>query len=191
MLQSPKVAVGFCAEAIPGGFTFTLTTVLGNILQEAERRYGPRDHSWTLLGIEFCGDDPHIWFPGNCKNISIMLTESARLDWRRAVFQLSHEVIHLLSPHGDRGAHTIEEGLATAFSHEIPSLFGSTYRSNMDSYSNAEMLVRNFLTLDPDGIRRLRTQEPSFREFTPELICRVCPSVPPNLGVALCQPFKR
>lgn len=36
------------------GYTWTMASRSGEILQTLEERYGPRDHSFTLLGVEFC-----------------------------------------------------------------------------------------------------------------------------------------
>ena len=41
------------------------------MLNLAEAAYGPRDDSYTILGIEFENNAPRIWYPGNCKHIAI------------------------------------------------------------------------------------------------------------------------
>ena len=164
MIFSKKEAFGFCADRLPtgDGYTYTLTSLLGVFLREAEARYGPRDRAWTPIGIEFHGDIPHLWYPGNCGNVSIMLTDAARLDERQAVFQLAHEVIHLLAPTGAKDAMLFEEGLATAFSHEMSPRYGGYSISVQPSYLAAEAAARQFLTLDQDGVRKIRAEEPSF-----------------------------
>jgi hypothetical protein len=107
-----ELAKGFVTErlATDDGYTWTLTTRLGAMLRELEQRYGPRDREWTPLGIEFGLDGPMIWFPGNCRNVSIMLSMAAVEDTNQALFELAQEVIHLLSPQGLRGAPVIERG---------------------------------------------------------------------------------
>src|SRR5512133_1556486 len=93
--------IGFSASPLQtGGYTWTLTTKLGALLSEAEALYGPRDPSWTPIGIEFSEDGPKIWYPGNRRHISIMLSDKCRTDLKRAQFQLAHEAIHLLAPTG-------------------------------------------------------------------------------------------
>ncbi len=193
MIFSPKEALGLCTERLPSndGYTYTLTTLLGVFLREAESRYGPRDRAWTPLGIEFYGDIPHLWFPGNCGNVSIMLTDTARLDQRQAIFQLAHETVHLLAPTGGAHASVFEEGLATLFSHEMSPLHGGYNISTHALYLLAEAQARQFLAIDPDGVRKIRSVQPSFQEFTPEMICEFCPSVPISLAESLCQPFVR
>jgi hypothetical protein len=87
------------------------------LLAEAERRFGPRDKSWTILGVDFGGSSPNIWYPSSGdKMVVVKLSDNASLDPNRALFQLSHEVIHLLSPSGGKMAPALEEGPATHFS---------------------------------------------------------------------------
>jgi hypothetical protein len=193
MLGSFDTAIGFCTKPLDGigGFTYTLTTLLGVFLREAERRYGPRDKNWTPLGIEFGGTVPQIWYPGNCGNISIMLTESARHNPSQAIFQLAHETIHLLSPLGKRAATVFEEGLATAFADDMSPRYGSTCYTNHPSYLTAKSLTVQFLLIYPDGIKHMRGRVQSFNQFTIPLIMDVCPTTPVELAVALCQPFVR
>jgi Zn-dependent peptidase ImmA (M78 family) len=122
---SSKEAIGFCCDELPGGvgYTYTLTTKLGVLLFEAETRFGQRNRDWTLLGIEFSGDVPQVWYPGNRHYISIILSDDARTNPHRALFQLAHEVIHVLAPTGGRCSLMIEEGLATFFSMEISARY--------------------------------------------------------------------
>jgi hypothetical protein len=76
---SKEPAEGFCCQPLPGGgYSWTLTSQLGELLAEAERRFGLRDTTWTPLGIEFCGEIPHLWYPGNRRQVSIILTDLAR-----------------------------------------------------------------------------------------------------------------
>jgi len=108
------------ARPIDHGYTWTLTSRLGQLLNMAEEEYGERDKSWTLLGIEFTdAEQPRNWFPtysNSNKNIIIQLTKKAALNKKEATFELSHEVFHLLMPTGKSNATYLEEGLATYFS---------------------------------------------------------------------------
>jgi hypothetical protein len=98
------------------GWTWTLASRLGHILSTAEGLFGPRDHTYTILGVEFGGGNPQIWYPGSCRNIVIQITPECATDMSRACYQMAHEVIHLLSPSGGNNANNFEEGLATYFS---------------------------------------------------------------------------
>jgi len=58
------------------GYTWTLASRLGGMLRDAEDKFGERDRSYTILSIEFCGDFPQVWYPANCRQVVIQLTES-------------------------------------------------------------------------------------------------------------------
>jgi hypothetical protein len=193
MIESTKAALGLCARPLPAGngFTWTLTTIFGELLDRAECLYGPRDPGWTILGIEFSGDGPLIWFPGNRRNISIMLSDKARENPGAAIFELSHEVVHLLAPTSDARAPVIEEGLATHFSRHAAPDFGSLYVPSDPAYLDAERLVREVLNLYPDAIRTIRARCPSFAAFTPDLIQSLCPQVPSQAAEKLCSRFSK
>jgi hypothetical protein len=187
---SDRVAVGLCCDKIPGGWTWTLTQRLGELLREIEQRYGERDRHWTILGIEFGGPRPGIWYPGNCGHVSIRLSDSARNDPQRALYQLAHEAIHLLSPTGGQHAPTIEEGLATIYSANKAQQFGFGIREDRDEYLYARLITQELLNQHPDAIKRLRKRKPSFRDFTPKLLRQTLSNVPEKLATELCEPFQ-
>jgi hypothetical protein len=58
-----------------------------------------------------------------------------------------------------------------------------------EDYLRAESFLGEFLSLHPDGIRRLREIAPSFKDFSPDLICSTCEGTPPALAAELCKPF--
>src|SRR3990167_6713780 len=101
------------AKPITSGYTWTLTSRLGSLLQLAESQFGARDKDYTILGIEFGSTGPFIWYPGNCKNIAIQLSLESLKSEHCALYELAHECIHLLSPTGKKNANVLEEGLAT------------------------------------------------------------------------------
>jgi hypothetical protein len=189
---SSDPAEGFRRSVLPNGsYTWTLTSQLGELLAEAETRFGPWDPTWTPVGIEFDGATPHIWYPGDRRHVSIVLTDLARQDMKQALFQLSHEIIHLLAPTGGAAAPVIEEGLATLFSKEISSRYGLGLDYDVPSYIAAANLTQTLLAIYPDGIKRLRQKETSFTRFIPQLILGVCPGIPGEVAAELCQPFVR
>ena len=97
------------------GYTWTLASRLGEMLQMAEALFGQRDSSYTILGVEFTVGIPQIWYPGNCKHIIIQLDQSAATDMLQACYQMAHEIVHLLSPTGGNNANNFEEGVACYF----------------------------------------------------------------------------
>lgn len=149
------------------GYTWTLASRVGAMLQEIENLYGERDKSWTFIGIEFEQNGPKIWFPGNCSNIAIQLNTNALNNEILAHYQLAHEVIHLLAPDGKMDAPNIEEGLATVYSEDF--VLREHKRSNltsMVSYVDAAERVRELLAFDALSIKKLRAIEPSFKKMT-------------------------
>lgn len=154
MIGSDIAAVGFFGSNPDGSNAWTLTTLVGKFLNEAERRYGPRDQSYTPLGIEFGRGGPCTWYPGDCRHACIRLGEEARNDPAQAVFQLAHEVVHLLAPTGKADAPVFEEGIATVFSEEMAEAEGSAVRNRHSDYEKAARLVRQFIAKYPNGIAR-------------------------------------
>ncbi|MGZ3525685.1 MAG: hypothetical protein ACXU9L_12910, partial [Thermodesulfobacteriota bacterium] len=94
-------------------YTFTLASHLGQMLEMAEQRFGPRDRSYTILGFEFRAGLPQIWFPGDGMNVIVQLDSSSMNDPNLPLFQMAHECIHLLTPVLSANASVLEEGLAT------------------------------------------------------------------------------
>jgi len=106
MIFSDMSAVGLCTKPLAAGnaYAYTLTTMLGDFLDDLEARYGSRDRSYTLLGMEFCQDGPMIWYPHTRKDVVVMLSIGVALYPNNAIFELAHEAVHLLSPTGGRRA---------------------------------------------------------------------------------------
>ena len=63
----------FLAQPLPGGggYTWTLPSLLGDMLDRAQTQFGPRDLSYTLPGVEFGFGLPCIWWPGHRKDLVI------------------------------------------------------------------------------------------------------------------------
>ncbi len=189
------------AHAVEQGYTWTFTSKLGQILQDAEQHYGKRDHSWTLLGIEFSSDQqPKVWYPysqDNEKFIIIQLTQKAYCQEKIAIYQIAHEVIHLLSPLGaGQKSNVLEEGLATYFA--IQQLEKHHYSQSEDFiasryYRNAYHVVRQLYALYPDTdqkIRRLRQAFTHFSILTPKQLQQAFPKLAPQLVLSLLSQEK-
>jgi hypothetical protein len=188
---SAELVTGLSCELLASntGWTWTLTTRLGELLAEAENRYGPRDRNWTPIGIEFGGDGPGIWYPGDRRHVSIRLSAAARQDLSQAIFQLSHEVIHLLGPSGGKSAPAIEEGLATLFSEEVSKRFNVNLIYNDPAYLHCRNVALEFLGRYPEGVKQVRQIEKSFHLFDPPLLRRVFADIPDKLAADVCEPF--
>lgn len=184
----------FVAEPLENneGYTWTLTTRLGQMLREAEGRFGKRDRSYTILGIEFADDGPQLWFPGNCQHVAVQLSTDCLSDTARACYQLAHEVIHLLSPTGARNATNLEEGLATCFAEDyMREHFSGAWTPILPSYEAAGVAARSLLNKNPEVIKEIRIQELVISRIVPELLLSGCPALGGDVAAYLCQPFIR
>jgi hypothetical protein len=162
------------------------------MLEEVERLFGPRDESWVILGVEIGPDNPRLWYPGNRKHVLVQLGIGALNESQRACYQMAHECIHLLAPSGGSHAPVMEEGLATVYSEDyMKREFGSSWFSDLPSYTRAASLVRELLSIDPNSILRLRAEVPSFTDMNAETFVRAGVNAPQPLIAELIQPFVR
>ena len=163
------------------GYTWTLASRLGDMLHMAEYLFGPRDCSYTILGIEFGPDNhPRIWYPGNHRHIIIQLSLQAATNMSRACYQMAQETVHLLAPSIDRNANNFEEGVSCYFAayYMKEKLNESSWNPNHSSYERALALIKPRLDEDIDCVRRIRKSQPSFWDMTKEDISEEFP----NLG---------
>lgn len=181
-----RTAGGLAVNRTDGGWSYSLVSALGIFLRDLETRYGERVCGFTLLGIEFGGENPGIWFPGNCNHLAIRLSDNARNDHRKALYQLAHESVHLLAPSHGKGV-VAEEGLAVAFEREMSSKYELNMYGDSAGYNAAGNLAEQLLAIDEGIVKRVRVEEPIFDRWTPELLERH--GVPTGLAAALCMPF--
>ncbi|ASD64245.1 hypothetical protein [Bdellovibrio bacteriovorus] len=148
------------------------------LLATAEQWYGGRDKTWNFAGVTFSSDGPYLYYPpGDEKMVEIHLMKGVKDD--QALYQLSHEVVHLLAPARHPPAIMLEEGLAVKFSIEAPNYMGRDYRrlaiedlKTNSNYCAAYNLVRELLILKPKAVMQLRSEEPNFFAMTPEFITK-------------------
>ena len=169
------------AQPLPDrdGYTWTLVSRLGEMLYMAEELFGPRDRSYTILGVEFVSDHPRVWYPGNRKNIIIQLGPDAATDLSQACYQLAHETIHLLAPTGGKNANNFEEGVACYFAAYYMKIRLSkpNWQPTLPSYRRALELITPHLDADIDCVRRIRDQQPSFSKTNEEQISIAFPNL--------------
>ena len=140
-------------------WSWTLATRLSELLQEAEDRFRPRDQSYTLLGFEFWNRGyPQVWYPGNRKHVVIRLSRQASVDEKEAVFELSQECIHLLSPIVAGSVSVLEEGLGMVLAKwylsksfpQDPGAFSRLANANPNpNYRQAQVLLEQLLSIRP------------------------------------------
>lgn len=190
----------FTTQRVGSAYTWTLTSKLAQILRAAEQRYGQRNHQWTLLGIEFTRDkQPQVWYPYAQQGEQFMivqLTQAARCNPEIALFQLSHEVIHLLSPLGGKTpSNVFEEGLASYFS--LQTLQKQGYRIRTDyiankAYRAAYQTIVRLYTAHPNSdaiIKILRKEVKTFKQLTPQQLHTAFPNIDAALVQQLLRPF--
>ncbi|EOW6411107.1 MULTISPECIES: hypothetical protein [Cronobacter] len=176
----------------------TVVYQLGEMLSELETRYGPRDPSWTFVGVAFSNEGPMHFFPGSSqtprpKNVMILLSAGSFINYKCAMFELSHECVHLLAPSGGRHAPVMEEGLAYRYSREILARnFGHPLEKpygEAGAYEAAGRSVEKLLQHDSEAIRKLREVQPAFYNMTPATFMEAGLQVPADLIAELLKPF--
>lgn len=192
----------FITEQLPDKlWTWTLPFRLSDMLYLAEDLFGPRDQSYTPVGIEFVSDNPCVFFPGetkqNRKHITIRLGLEAATDTHQAYYQLAHETVHLLAPEGMRAkcgiTNNLEEGVATYYAGYYMEMKMSlpNWHPTLPSYQKAFEKVAPLLDRDKYCIRELRTEQPEFTKITEEQISRKFPDLSAkDIKFLLCD-FKR
>ena len=183
----------FTALPIEGGYTATIISLLGIILKDAESLYGERDRSFNILGVELCDQEqPQTWYPGGWdgqKDVIIQITKDCETNLKKAIFQVSHEVIHCLCPKPGRHANVLEEGLATLFSTYESNKFGTGYHPGSLLYISAREKAEELLSYDETIIKRARMMEPDISLITKEMLLGFHPSIKNDLLEILLKPF--
>ncbi len=190
LIGTERPALGFASDAIDAAsYSWTLASRFGEMLEEVEKQFGARDLLWTILGIEFGPQEyPQLWYPGRRRQVLIMLSEKARMDPRRALFQLAGMVVHLLAPTGGDKAPVIEIGTSTLYSHTVSAVHDLNFGASGARVA-AERLVIKLLTLQADAIKALRAKQPLFLKITPDHLMALDCGVTPELAATLCEPF--
>ncbi|GAB5097950.1 hypothetical protein [Caballeronia sp. HLA56] len=182
----------FITHPTPGGYRRTLASRTATILREIESKYGSRDETYTLVGVEFESTGPRIWYPGSAKHIAIQLSTSAQDYWLQAEYQLAHECVHLLAPSGGVNAPVMEEGLATLFANDwLLREHNYPYTPTDARYASALEAVEQLLALYPNAITLLRSVERAFFKMSVDTFEQAgLENVPPDLRERLVTPFR-
>ena len=166
---------------VPDGkdHTRTLAYQLSKMLHMVEELFGPRDYSYTILGIEFASDGPQIWYPRNHRHIIVQLNVSTATDMPKAYYQMAHETVHLLAPSCGRNANNFEEGVACYFAaYYMKYKFNQpNWSPTLPSYRCALEIIAPRLNEDIGCIRRLRKNQPSFRKMSKEAVSSEFPQL--------------
>ncbi|MGE5546243.1 MAG: hypothetical protein ACM33T_05070 [Solirubrobacterales bacterium] len=189
------------AESWERGYTWTLTTRLGQALEHAEALFGPRDRSWTLLGIEFAASGPAVWYPNRERGyVVIQLQPTAADDAVLGCWQLAHEAVHLLSP--VISATFLEEGLATFFQDRFLKSHLPREQAERDfpltpDYAQARDLVTRLVEVAGNEdlafarLREARGSGASFTDIAEHHLPRLFPGLDPAIAATLAATFPR
>lgn len=160
----PLASELFFAAPIPNGYTWTLASRMGDMLSLAEELLGPRDTTYTVLGVEIGPDIPRLWFPGNRKHVIVQLSPSAATDPARACYQLAHETVHLLAPNGGGPATNFEEAVACYFAefYMKKKFAQNKWEPGEPSYNRGLRIISSRLDEDIGCVKRLRSKQLSF-----------------------------
>ena len=181
----------------------TLPEYASQFLADIEHRFGQRDQSFMLVGIDIDrtqGKLPHLWFPDTgiaqadaerrSRHVVIRLGPYALTNPARARWQLAHECFHLLDPWNERvdgrPANWLEEGLAAWYQNScVPEA-----EHHEGLYSEAEDLVRPLMDELPNAVKRIRREwNLRISEITPDVLRDICPGISEDICRTLCQPF--
>ena len=181
----------------------TLPEYASWFLADIERRFGPRDGSFTLVGIDIDrtpGKFPHLWYPdigisqddpeGRSRHVVIRLGPAALDNPARARWQLAHECFHLLDPWSEkvdgRPANWLEEGLAAWYQNSrVPE---AEWREGR--YAVAEEFVAPFVDDLTHAVRLIRMERRlRISAITPDALREFCPGLNDDVLGKLCQPF--
>lgn len=180
-----------------------------DLLDWAEELFGQRDGGWMICPPDFDLDDdqPHIYYPKPFakKLVQIKLVPEANDKWPIALYQMAHEVIHLLNPKekdletGFRdSANVLEEGVACAFSFYVLrrcNIKVELYKNESKlSYRQAHKLVARLQSGDIAAAKRIRREIPagtSFSAVTANDLIRIFPCLDRDHAHALTSKFCR
>jgi hypothetical protein len=158
----------------------TLDTLVDNLRAESEILFGKPMNDWQYLGVEFRDDGPSLLYYPESGNITICLSNHVKTDGRQLIFQLSHEVCHLLYPSKTLTENStirptvLNEGISTYFQIKKMEDFFELGQATIDSlkvlnpnYFEAYILVNTLIAQDPESIKKLRNQKPRINEIEP------------------------
>lgn len=148
----------------------SLVSRLGEMLIMAEERFGERDKTYTIIGVEFMENVQRTDYHGAdvYKQIIIRLPTCWLQDYLQCLYLLAHEVFHCISPMRGVPASRLEEGLATYFAKIYMDHLGqgNNWTSHGANYNDAMQDAEALLRLDPDVIKKARTIQPVISLIT-------------------------
>lgn len=171
-------------------------------LAEAEEMFGPKT-DYQYIGLFYHNYDPRVImhdkdFLTGDYFYKIELCGKAINDRTDGIFQLSHEVVHLLSPvEQDEGSEVnyLEEGMATYFSQLITERDTGNYEfcpaalANRPNYLEAYELYKSLIAGDAHAVKKLRKITPVIAHIKPEDFIKAGLNIDPQMIDDLLRKF--
>jgi len=148
----------------------SLVSRFGEMLIKAEGLFGPRDMTYTIVGVEFMDNVQRTDFLGADvhRQLIIHLPTSSIKDYPQCLYMLAHEAFHCLSIKRGIPANRLEEGLATYFAKIFMDHLGmgNNWSSYGVNYNEAMKDAEALLRLDHEVIKKVRQFQPTVSLIT-------------------------
>lgn len=179
-----------------------LQEIVYELLDDAQNLFGRMLDDWTFYGIEINNMPPCLVYYPDTGHITVSLSKKVISDEKQLLFQLSHEICHLLHPSRERESPilyntlVINEGISTYFSvFKIGQYFDceedliNNLKYYYKDYYFAYTCVKDLLQIDPDAIKILRKKVPRVDKLTESDFDILPHTVPKELIENLLLPF--
>jgi len=192
-------------SGVSATLTDELTALAEQLLSWAEDCYGPRAATeWIFVGVEINDRPPHLAYYPDRGWVTISLSTKVLDDTDQCLFQLAHEVGHLLHPTADRRSSTLpptitlNEGVSTHFSLIALQKFRGeeacrnaydSLRQNSPNYFAALHLVNQLLEVDSSAVKKIRAVRPMLNDAVEDDFNAAGLNVAPGLLAALVAVF--
>ena len=156
----------------------TLDQLVENLRAETELLFGAAINEWNYIGVEFRDGGPSLLYYYDTGNIAISLSNHVVNDSRQLIFQLAHEVCHLLHPSkslnntSESKTTVLNEGISTYFQiKKMEDFFGlgketiESLKEFNPNYYDAYILVNTLICQDSESIKKLRNKKPRIDEL--------------------------
>lgn len=174
--------------------------------EEAESLLGPRFNAlnYEFGGFDFGSNRACVKYKGTQQNLLrnyyfIHLSKRAASERWLALWEISHECVHLLCPNPNKKNTVLEEGLAcwyqTRWVDMCPSIFPDSLRAGdrgiaSKSYTEARDLVTPLMDKDLTTMKYLRSIEPDLSKITSGMLIDLL-GAEEDLASRLCSKFSQ
>lgn len=178
----------FTDSTIASHHPITLPEYTSYFLECLERLFGPRDPSFTIVGVHISRDEgPAIWYPPTgTKHIIVRLGCNVLANPTQARWQLAHECLHLLDPAREDEVSFLEEGLATWFQNTV--VREAQFREG--NRAKAEELLVPFMETLPSYIRIARSNGTRLADLDAHLLRENCHGMSIGDAQWLCAKYE-